>query len=182
MRQRSAQGPLQVYRWDMHTRFVRTPAGQNEIRSRALGLPRHQRNLLLVISPDKPAGFWLDQVKGCEPDDLQQLVSAGLLAPAPAPAAPAAPSAPSSPAPEGALPLDLTRLRQRVRESSYSRLYDALNAHGRETLGLVASYRFALELERCAGAPELQALALDYLDRIADHHGLAAVRRLNELL
>lgn len=154
----------------MHTRFVRTPAGQNEIRSRALGLPRHQRNLLLVISPDKPAGFWLDQVKGCEPGDLQQLVEAGLLAPAAA-----GPSTNTSPP-------DLVRLRQRVRESGYSRLYDALNAHGRETLGLVASYRFALELERCAGAPELQTLALDYLDRIAEHHGLAAVRRLNELL
>lgn len=163
----------------MHTRFVRTTAGQNEIRSRTLGLPRHQRNLLLVISPDKPAGFWLDQVKGCAQDDLQQLVAAGLLAPAPAPA-PAAGAAVATA--EGGGPPDLARLRQRLRESSYSRLYDALSAHGRETLGLVASYRFALELERCAGAPELQTLALDYLDRIADHHGLASVRRLSELL
>lgn len=166
----------------MHTRFVRTPAGQNEIRSRALGLPRHQRNLLLVISPDKPAGFWLDQVKGCEPGDLQQLVEAGLLAPAAAPAPVPGPAAAAAGPSTNTSPPDLVRLRQRVRESGYSRLYDALNAHGRETLGLVASYRFALELERCAGAPELQTLALDYLDRIAEHHGLAAVRRLNELL
>jgi hypothetical protein len=166
----------------MHTRFVRTTAGQNEIRTRTLGLPRHQRNLLLVISPDKPAGFWLTQVKGCEPQDLQLLVDAGLLAPAtaPAPAPTATPAA--SAAAVGAHGVDLGRLRQRVRESSYSRLYDALNSHGRETLGLVASYRFALELERCAGAPELQTLALDYLDRIAEHHGLASVRRLSELL
>jgi hypothetical protein len=165
----------------MHTRFVRTTAGQNEIRSRTLGLPRHQRNLLLVISPDKPAGFWLEQVKGCAQDDLRQLVAAGLLAPASAPASSPAPAA-GTPAEGTSAPPDLARLRQRLRESSYSRLYDALSAHGRETLGLVASYRFALELERCAGAPELQALAMDYLDRIADHHGLAAVRRLNELL
>ncbi|MBQ0933407.1 hypothetical protein KAK07_09385 [Ideonella sp. 4Y16] len=163
----------------MQTRFVRTTAGQDEIRSRTLGLPRHQRNLLLVISPDKPAGFWLSQVKGCEADDLRQLVEAGLLAPAPSPAPAPAAAAPSG---DASAPLDLARLRQRLRESSYSRLYDALNAHGRETLGLVASYRFALELERCAGAPELQALAMDYLDRIADHHGLASVRRLSELL
>lgn len=166
----------------MQARFVRTTAGQNEIRSRALGLPRHQRNLLLVITPDKPAGFWLEQVKGCAQVDLQQLVAAGLLAPAPS----LAPSAASSPAPAtgtaGSAPLDLVRLRQRLRESSYSRLYDALSAHGRETLGLVASYRFALELERCAGAPELQALSLDYLDRIAERYGLASVRRLSELL
>ena len=164
----------------MHTRFVRTTAGQNEIRSRTLGLPRHQRNLLLVISPDKPADFWLDQVKGCAQDDLQQLVAAGLLAPAPARTGSLAPAAGTQSG--GPAPLDLVRLRQRLREGSYSRLYEALGAHGRETLGLVASYRFALELERCAGAPELQALALDYLDRIAEHHGLAAVRRLNELL
>ena len=77
---------------------------------------------------------------------------------------------------------DLDGVRRQVREASYGVLYGALTAHAKETLGLVAGYRFVLEIERAAGPMALQALALRYLDRVAEQQGLAAVRKLGERL
>lgn len=161
----------------MHQRYVRTAAGQAEIQSRALNLARPVRNLLLVLSADKPAEFWLSQVRGCTADDLQRLVAEGLVAPTEAqrPAAPAsAPAAAGGP--------DLQQLQQLVRQSAYAPLYAALNTHAKEALGLVGGYRFVLEVERCSGPAELQDLGLRYLQQLADKHGQAALRRFGALL
>lgn len=65
----------------MDPRYARTPMGQAEIQSRALGLSRSVRNLLLVINPSQTGAEWLGQVRGVTPDDLARLLAEGLIAP-----------------------------------------------------------------------------------------------------
>jgi len=124
----------------MQYRFVKTPAGQAEIQARALHLARPVRNLLLILHPGQPASHWLAQVQGCTPDDLVQLESAGLITRSAAPAAAAAPRHPDD---------VFAALQQRVRATGYAPLYEALNAFGKDTLGLLRGYRFALEVDHC---------------------------------
>lgn len=65
----------------MDPRYARTPMGQAEIQTRALGLSRSVRNLLLVINPSQTGAEWLAQVRGVTPDDLARLLAEGLIAP-----------------------------------------------------------------------------------------------------
>ena len=104
----------------MDPRYVRTALGQTEIQQRAMSLSRPVRNLLLVINADRPASYWLEQVRGCTPEDLQGLVEAGLLAPAPPPA-PAA-TAPGAASPAAAVPPELAELQALVRGSGYAQI------------------------------------------------------------
>lgn len=153
---------------------MRTAAGQAEIQARTLPLSRPVRNLLLILTPDQPGEHWVAQVRGCTGDDLQRLLSEGLVAQAAPAAAPARAVAEPPAAPEA----EVGQLQARIRALSYAPLYDALNSHGKETLGLVGGYRFALEVERCNGPAELKALALRYVGQLLDKHGLNAVRSL----
>ena len=164
----------------MDPRYVRTSLGQTEIQQRTMSLSRPVRNLLLVINADRPASYWLEQVRGCTPEDLQGLVEAGLLAPAPAPVSPQAPTALAPAA--AAVPPELADLQALVRSSGYAPLYEALSIHAKEALGLVAGYRFVLEVERCSGVADLQAVGLRYVQLLADKHGPAAVKRFTTLL
>lgn len=165
----------------MDPRYVRTSLGQTEIQQRTMSLSRPVRNLLLVINADRPASYWLEQVRGCTPEDLQGLVEAGLLAPAPAPTAPPPSSAAAAPTPAPSSP-ELADLQALVRASGYAPLYEALSIHAKEALGLVAGYRFVLEVERCSGVADLQAVGLRYVQLLADKHGPAAVKRFTTLL
>jgi hypothetical protein len=165
----------------MDPRYVRTSLGQTEIQQRTMSLSRPVRNLLLVINADKPVSYWLEQVRGCTPEDLQGLVEAGLLAPAPVPTAPPPASSAAAPAPAPSSP-ELADLQALVRASGYAALYEALSIHAKEALGLVAGYRFVLEVERCSGVADLQAVGLRYVQLLADKHGPAAVKRFTTLL
>jgi hypothetical protein len=157
----------------MQYRFVKTPAGQAEIQARALHLARPVRNLLLILHPGQPASHWLAQVQGCTPDDLVQLESAGLITRSAAPAAAAAPRHPDD---------VFAALQQRVRATGYAPLYEALNAFGKDTLGLLRGYRFALEVDHCSGPAELQALALRLLERLRQDPDPTALHHFAELL
>lgn len=162
----------------MSTRYLRTSAGQAEIQARALALPRPVRNLLLLLNPDQTGAHWVEQVKGCTLDDLALLESHGLIAPPPAVPEPAAVPlpVPAKTAPVADSGIDLSALQTRLRGMPYAPLYEALNSHGKETLGLVGGYRFALEIERCSGPADLQDLALRYLAQLRDKHGMDAIR------
>jgi hypothetical protein len=160
----------------MPHRFVRTVAGQEEIRSPARKLPRPMRNLLLIVSPAHPGRHWLGLVNGCGQADLDHLVAHGLLAraEAPEPAASAVHSAGSD--------ADWLALQERVRRTAYGPLYSALNACGKDWLGLMRGYRFSLEVERCADAAALQDLALRFIAQIRADHGPDALHRLRVML
>jgi len=154
-------------------RFAKTAAGQAEIRLRARGLPRPVRNLLLIINATEPAAHWLAQVQGCNEDDLIHLFAEGLIGPVEAPAAPEATDRPDT---------ELSTLLQRMQRTAYAPLYDALNAFGKASLGLVRGYRFALEVERCSGPDELHTLAQRFLTQVQAEQGPAALKRFAALL
>jgi hypothetical protein len=170
-------------------RFVRTPAGQAEIQARALNLPRHQRNLLLVVQPDRPGEDWLAQVRGCTAEDLSRLLALGLIEARPVPAGlprterPAAVPPPTASAPRAEDPAATPdKLAAQVRRVAYAPLYDALTAHARSHLGLIGGYRFALEVERCSGADELRALAQRYVEQLRARHDQAGLDQFAALL
>jgi hypothetical protein len=157
--------------------FVRTAAGQAEIQSRALNLPRPLRNLLLIINASQPGEHWLDQVKGCTEEDLFRLLAEGLIEPVAEPVAPRPALAPAPPA-----AVDYQALQQKIRQMDYATLYEVLNAFAKQALGLVRGYRFALEVEKCAGPQELQALALRFIERVRAEQGTEALKPFGQLL
>lgn len=155
--------------------FVRTPAGQQEIQSRRLGLSRPLRNLLLIIQPDRPGLEWLAQVQGAQPADLARLLAEGLVAPVAPQAAPAAPGWSDA----RTLEADL---RERIEAAGYGALSAAITAQARERLGLIKAYRLVLAVERAADVEELRALAHRLVDEWRHTHGELALRELGEAL
>ncbi len=154
----------------------KTEAGRAEIRARALPLSRAARNLLLVLDATKTASDWLGLVAGATPADLDTLIQQGLIAaegraaPRPAAATPAAAAAPSS-APASGSPL-LDR----------AALYTYLSGQATKLLGPFKGYAFALEVERCDSLAELQALALQLVERVQKAKGEAAAAAVREAL
>lgn len=162
----------------MQYRFVRTAAGQAEIQSRAMNLSRPVRNLLLIINASQSGAYWLAQVKGCTEDDLNHLLVEGLIETVAEPAPAKAASASPPPAPD----LDYQALQQQIRQADYATLYEVLNAYSKQVLGLVRGYRFALEVEKCAGPQELQALALRFIERVRAEQGPEPLKSLVQML
>lgn len=160
----------------------KTDAGRAEIRARALPLSRAARNLLLMLDATKPAGEWLRLVAGATPDDLQMLRQHGLVAPqnaagqplTPAPAAaasaPVAPAAAPAAAAGGATLLDRAAL------------YTYMSGEATKLLGPFKGYAFALEVERADSLAALQALALQFVERVQKAKGDAAAAAVREAL
>ncbi len=163
----------------MQYRFVRTAAGQAEIQSRALNLSRPVRNLLLILNASQTGEYWLSQVKGCTEDDIARLLAEGLIEPVAQPA-PAPARSPSAAAADAGL--DYAALQQQIRQMDYATLYEVLNAFSKQALGLVRGYRFALEVEKCAGPQELQALALRFIERVRAEQGTEPLKRFSQML
>jgi hypothetical protein len=192
----------------MQTRYRKTAAGQAEVRAKSLSLSRPVRNLLLSINASQPAAFWLSQLQGVNPADLNMLKDAGLIeaidaqavaATAPEAARTAAPafeatipverelspdpragqSASAAPATNDALWLEL---QADVKRSSYESLSEVLNAQAKAQLGLVRGYRFTLEMERCDGVAEMQTFAAKFAERLREEYGMTAVRRFHAAL
>jgi len=158
----------------------KTEAGRAEIRARALPLSRAARNLLLVLDATKPAGEWLRLVAGATEADLEALRQQGLIVPQggyappaaqpPAPVA-APPSSAAAPAPAGGSPL-LDR----------AALYTYMSGQATKLLGPFKGYAFALEVERCGSLAELQALALQFVERVQKAKGDDAAAAVREAL
>jgi hypothetical protein len=178
---------------------VKTDAGRAEIKARSLPLSRAARNLLLVIDGSKPGSQWLSLVHGVTSADLDSLVSLGLIAPvappatAPAPLAPITPPAPAPAPPSERLPEDWARTTQpaayddelppRLTEPlTRAQLYTYLSGEAVKRLGAFKGYTFALEVERCGTMEELQALAVQFVERVHKAKGEAAGRTVRRAL
>lgn len=177
----------------------KTEAGRAEIRARALPLSRAARNLLLVLDASKPAGEWLRLVAGASEADLDMLRHNGLIAPhgpggppvstQPAPldgpaTAPAplgwlntspAPPAPAAPAPLQGPPAGSPLLDRAA-------LYTYLSGEATKLLGPFKGYAFALEVERADDLAQLQALALQLVERVHKAKGDAAAAAVRQAL
>lgn len=160
----------------------KTEAGRAEIRARALPLSRAARNLLLVLDATKPAGEWLRLVTGATEADLEALRQQGLIVPQagyappgtaqpPVQAPAAAPVAAPAAVPAGGSPL-LDR----------AALYTYMSGQATKLLGPFKGYAFALEVERCGSLAELQALALQLVERVQKAKGDAAAAAVRDAL
>jgi len=139
--------------------FVRTEAGRNEIRAKALPLSRPARNLLLVLDGSCNGARWVAKVQGCTADDLQQLIDAGLIAPT-------AVAASAEPPPAAEVTLD-----QALQNWTYDALYSLLTHEARERFGLIKGYRLILEIEGVSNIAGLQAVAHKFVEQIRKAHG-----------
>ena len=183
----------------------KTEVGRAEIRARALPLSRAARNLLLVIDASKPAGEWLRLVTGATEADLQTLHQHGLVAsqggfgpgaappragqgqvapvgaPVSAPVAAPPPSA-AAPAP-GPMPAPaLTASTGGTPLLDRAALYTYMSGHATKLLGPFKGYAFALEVERCDSLTALQALALQFVERVEKAKGAAAASTVRDAL
>ncbi len=152
--------------------YSKTDAGRAEIRAKALPLSRAARNLLLVLDASKPAAEWLRLVVGATAEDLQALREHGLVAPPGGIGAPVGEALPAVPAAAaGGSPL-LDR----------AALYAYMSGQATKLLGPFKGYSFALDVERCDSLPELQALALQLVERVQKAKGDEAAASVREAL
>jgi len=150
--------------------FVRTEAGRNEIRAKALPLSRPARNLLLVLDGSCTGAQWVAKVQGCTDADLQQLIDGLLIAPTTA-------AAPAEPPPAAAVTLD-----EALQKWSYDALYTLLTHEARERFGLIKGYRLILEIEGVSNLAGLQAVAHKFVEQIRKAHGEDSATRFRRQL
>jgi hypothetical protein len=148
----------------LSVRLAKTDAGRTEIQRKSLPLSRPARNLLLIIDAGRPAQAWIGLVQGATLADLQDLMRAGLVAEQAAQAPPPAPARLS--------------LAQALESKSYRTLYDRITAEARPRLGLIKGYKLILDVERCAGPPEIRQLALRFVEQVRVTQGDAAALAL----
>lgn len=151
----------------MATRYAKTPAGRDEIKARSRKLSRTARNLLLILDESRPAENWLQLVHGATAQDLAQLVDEGLVQAS----ADATASASRSSSAQVALSEALAQL-------SYDQLYSLLTSQAKERLGLIAGFKFVLEVEKCANIEQLRGLAERFLSLVKQHQGEAAEKQM----
>jgi hypothetical protein len=177
-------------------RLGRTALGQQEITAKKVTLARPARNLLLIIDGRQLAGDWLALVRGATPQDLQQLVASGLVAPTgpaatasptPAPDAPATapaplPASPAETAPGVQLATARMSLSEALQGQGYKVLYDRLTAEARPQLGLIKGYKLILDIERCNGPDEIRLLAERVVEQVRALHGNTKARALAQRL
>lgn len=171
---------------NLDQRYAKTDAGRVEIKTRALGLSRTARNLLLVIDATKTAREWLGLVQGAEEEHFRSLLEPGLIsAVAVAVAAPAAPPAAAPAASPPAAPVDDPLLKQAYGDPpllNYEELSSMLTSQAPKYLSLIKRYAMVLDVEKCATLAELQLLGLQFVERVAIDKGEDAARQLRLLL
>lgn len=151
----------------MGSRFAKTDAGREEIRSRSRKLSRTARNLLLILDESRPAENWLQLVHGASEADLRQLIDEGLVQEQGGGAGGAVrPSAAN------------VSVADAVSGLTYDQLYSLLTSQAKERLGLFAGLKFVLEVEKCANIDELRALAERFLSLVKQHQGEAAEKQM----
>ena len=151
--------------------FVRTEAGRNEIRAKALPLSRPARNLLLVLDGSCTGAQWVAKVQGCSEADLQQLIDAQLIATTAVAPAKAAPP-----------PAAVVTLDEALQKWTYDALYTLLTHEARERFGLIKGYRLILEIEGVSNLAGLQAVAHKFVDQIRKAHGEDTAMRFRRQL
>jgi hypothetical protein len=150
----------------MGRRFSKTAAGRDEIKSRAHKITRTARNLLLIVDAARPGSDWVALIHGATPADLDLLLEQGLIevAHVDAPGAERAAPARSMSEALGAL--------------SYDQLYGLLTSQARDRLGLFKGLKTVLEVEKCSGIADLQALAVRFVDMVRDAQGDGAAKQM----
>lgn len=160
---------------ELAVHYQKTDAGRDEIRSRALALPRVTRSLLLIMDARQSAAAWVQCLEGSSQADVQRLLTLGLIAPGLAPVAVSAPPVVPVAAQPSAMP---PAWLQALDELGHEQLYLALTAQAKQQLGLLRGLAFVLEIEKCSGLDELRALAARLVQQVAQQRGSEAAGQL----
>ena len=147
----------------MTQRFAKTETGRAEIKASTRKLPRSARNLLLIIDATRPASDWTQLIHGASELDLTRLLEEGLI---------------ESVQLESVRGTPVASLNDAVAALSYDQLYGLLTSQARDRLGLIKGFKMILEVEKCAGLPALQALAVRFVDRVREVQGDGAARQM----
>lgn len=148
--------------------YVRTEAGKAEIRARTLQLSRSARNLLMVIDASFTGEQWIAKVLGSTHADLQQLLSARLIA--------------VSVEPVVRTVQQRVTVEAAVRDWTYDALYTLLTHEARERFGLIKGYRLILKIEGCSNLEGMQEVALEFVEQIRKAHGEEPASRFRKQL
>lgn len=152
--------------------YIKTAAGQDEIRSRSDHLTRPMRNLLLCVDGKRALAELeaLVQASGAPSDSLQQLLQLGLIV-ATTPLPPAVPPVPGVEAaadrardmagPDTLEPLDAVFGSAAAPTGDYAELYARMNALVSEHLSLLKAYGLQLKIEQCNSVEQLRSLIPD---------------------
>lgn len=151
----------------MSQRYEKTQAGRDEIKANARKLPRSARNLLLIIDGKRPGSDWCQLIHGGSPADIQRLLQEGLIVTAQHAQRSGEPATPAA-----------ATLAQAVAQLSYDQLYGLLTSQARDRLGLIRGYKMILDVEKCAGLPELQLLAVRFVEMVRNAQGDDAARQM----
>ena len=189
----------------MEVCYVKTEAGRDEIRSRARGLSRTLRNLLLMIDGNRSSAYLIEHLQGVAVVDIEQLAADGLIEAVPAltppppvvldvtldsaagvltAAAEPAPMPMPMPMPSSPQPAPVDdRAEDRevlaaIKAMSYQKLYKLLTAQARDRLGVVRGYKLALDVERTQSLEGLQQLALQFVSSVRELRGPAVAGEL----
>lgn len=136
-------------------RYIRTDAGKAEIRASSQAMTRPARNLLLMLDASCSGRDWLRKVRGSTESDLDQLLAAGLVAPA---------SAAKAEQPQVSVEEALLGWTQ-------DSLYALLTREAKQRFGLIKGFRLVLKIESCATPEGLRRIALEFVERIRAEHG-----------
>jgi hypothetical protein len=169
----------------MATVFVKTEAGQQEIRERTRALPRFARTLLVLADGARSAEQLLGMVQGSAAPDLQALVDQGLLAevfPAGSFKTSSGHAPLASPAPPAAAPTAAPAPAGADEGLGYQELYDSLNALSKEQLGLFKGFKFALEIEKAKNLIELRDVAEHLAEEVQKAKGDSAAQMVRRAL
>ena len=149
----------------MHRRFIKTDAGRDEIKSRTHKITRTARNLLLILDAQRPGNDWVHLIHGATPADLDLLVEQGLIEVVKSDMSAAA----HTPA---------KTMAEAINSLSYDQLYGLLTSQARDRLGLFKGFKTVLEVEKCSGVTELQALAVRFVDMVREAQGDGAAKQM----
>ncbi len=149
--------------------FVRTEAGKAEMRAHAHAMSRPARNLLLVIDASCNGLAWVAKVRGSTEDDLKQLITANLIAPAV-----------TAESARAAVPR--VAVEDAIRGWTYDALYTLLTQEAKERFGLIKGYRLILKIEGCANIAGLQDVALEFVEQLRKANGEDAAARFRKQL
>jgi hypothetical protein len=171
----------------MALKYVKTEAGQREIRERAHALPRGARTLLVLVDGTKDREQLLGMVQGATPEDFALLLEHALIAeqagsgrssasgPAPAPAPVAEPAGEpadtAAAAPAGAAPA-----------LGFKELYESMTQLVKSQLGLMKAFKYTLEIEKAGTVPELLDVARRFAAEVESSKGENAAKMVRRAL
>jgi hypothetical protein len=170
----------------MAHKFLKTEAGQREIRERAHALPRGARTLLVLVDGTKDREQLLAMVQGATADDFASLLQLGLIAEASGgsssgrAAAAAAPSAAPAPVVTGGEPTEPAALP--AAPLAFKELYDSLIQLVKSQLGLMKAFKYTLDIEKAGTVPELLEVARRFAAEVESAKGESAAKMVRRAL